>query len=295
MENNEQHKESSKIMIGVVQLIPSDDKAANIQRVKELVEAVVKLHKCQIVFLPENANCPSKKCHLNAENIEDLDNPESTLSQFRQLAKNLDIYLVAGSIPIKENGKIYNTCYCIDRSGEVKAEYRKIHLFDADIPGKVTAKESDIISPGNSYGVFETEFCKIGVGICYDVRFPEYSLLLKKEFNVDVLTFPACFHEKTGEMHWEILSRSRALDNNVFVVMPGQGKDTKDPESYKCWGHSTVVDPFGFVQASIGQEEGFFATTIDLNKNKEISEQIPTWKNKRYGQVYDLTIPKQDK
>ena len=117
-------------------------------------------------------------------------------------------------------------------------------------------------------------------------------MLLKKEFHVDLLVCPAAFSMTTGQLHWDLLARSRAYDANVYLAMCSQARNYQEPSSYQAWGHSMVVDPFGQVVNSTGYDEDVLVVQVDLGKNEEIREQIPVWKQKKYGEIYELSIPK---
>lgn len=155
--------------------------------------------------------------HFN-RSAEKLDGSEQapTLSFLKDISKKIGTYLVAGSIPEKgEDGKLFNTSMVFDRKGEIIAKFRKLHLFDIDIPGKVTYKESDTFGAGNKIVTFDTEYCKFGLGICYDIRFPELGILMAKQ-GAKALIYPGNFTVHTGGMqHWDLLLKARALDNQV--------------------------------------------------------------------------------
>mmetsp|Transcript_12252 Transcript_12252/g.10555 ORF Transcript_12252/g.10555 Transcript_12252/m.10555 type:complete len:133 (+) Transcript_12252:159-557(+) len=130
----------------------------------------------------------------------------------QETAKKNNIYLVGGTIPEKEGDFIYNTSLVFDRTGQVIGKHRKVHLFDIDIPGKITFKESEYLKPGNQITIVDTEYGKIGIAICYDMRFPELALLMSKK-GAKMLVYSGCFNQTTGPLHWELILRSRALDN----------------------------------------------------------------------------------
>jgi len=271
-------------ILSLCQMKQISNKESNLQRAEELVTTAVKLYKSNVVVLPEFFNCPNGNSKLAQEFAEEESNSQ-TLQMLKRLAKNLNIYLIGGSFPEKEGQKLYNTCYCINKQGEVSAKYRKVHLFDIDIPGKMTMKESDTLTAGNTLTIFDTEYCKFGIGICYDMRFPELSQTLKSN-GVEFLMFPSAFNTTTGPLHWELLQRSRALDNNCFVATCSPARNLDDTTGYQVYGYSTVVDPFGKVISNLGYEEGILQTTVNLNLIDEIGQQIPTFKQKRFD-VYE--------
>lgn len=140
-----------------------------------------------------------------------------TLSEISNLASKNDVYILAGSIPEKEDDRLFNTSYLFNRNGDVIAKHRKMHLFDIDVKGKITFKESDVLTAGNDFTIADTEFGKIGIGICYDVRFPELARIMVREGAL-VLFYPGAFNMTTGPAHWELLFKSRALDNQAYCV-----------------------------------------------------------------------------
>ena len=202
------------------------------------------------------------------------------------LAKKLGIYLVGGSIPEREQktGRVYNTCVIAGPQGQLITKHRKVHLFDIDVPGQITFKESDTLSAGNQVTVFDTPYCKIGVGICYDIRFPELSMLMKNS-GAKFLMFPGAFNLTTGPAHWELLQRARAVDNQVFVAATSPARG---PEGgYQAWGHSSVISPWGEVIATTGHEESIVYADIDIKKVDEMRRNIPTSSQKRTD-IYNL-------
>ncbi len=295
MENHDNNLKTGKFNLSLIQLLATNDKQVNLIRAADFISASVKLHNANMIVLPEFFNTPlGLKTEEFKKFVESEDDSE-TIKFLSDQAKKHNIYIIGGSIPIYFNNdptKVYNTTFCFDRNGEKKSKFSKIHLFDINIPGKITYQESKKITPGQEYGIFDTEYGRIGLGICYDIRFIEYSLLLKKEFKVDMLVFPSAFSMITGQLHWELMARSRAYDANVFLAMCSQARNYKQPKTYQAWGYSMVVDPFGQIVNQTGYGEDIISVEVDLGKNEEVKEQIPVWKQKKYGDLYNLSIPK---
>jgi omega-amidase len=201
-------------------------------------------------------------------------------------ARECSIYLVGGSIPERgADGKVYNTCVVVNPDGEIVARHRKMHLFDIDVPGRITFKESDTLTAGDSFTTFDTPYGRVGVGICYDLRFPEQSMLMRAA-DCKMLIFPGAFNMTTGPAHWELLLRARALDNQCFVAAVSPARD--ETAGYHAWGHSTVVSPWGEVVATTQHEPDTVFATVDLGQVEEIRTNIPVSKQKRTD-LYELT------
>jgi len=203
------------------------------------------------------------------------------------LARTYGVYLAAGSMPemtIEEGDgcmpetRIYNTAYVFDREGRQIARHRKMHLFDIDVPGGQRFKESDTLTAGDEVTVFDTEFGKMGLCICYDVRFPELARLMALK-GARMVLVPAAFNMTTGPAHWELVYRSEALYNQMFYVATSPARDLK--ASYHAWGHSLVAGPWGDVKAELDEKEGFLVTEIDLGAVEPVREQIPVLKQRR--------------
>mmetsp|Transcript_1820 Transcript_1820/g.2533 ORF Transcript_1820/g.2533 Transcript_1820/m.2533 type:complete len:372 (-) Transcript_1820:166-1281(-) len=212
------------------------------------------------------------------------------------LAKQYNMYIVGGSIPETCDKKIYNTCLIINPSGEVVGKHRKVHLFDIDVPGGICFKESDTLTAGDGVTHFEVDgLGKIGVGICYDIRFPEFAMLLTQQYNCKILIYPGAFNLTTGPAHWELLQRARAIDGQCYVLTASPARtsppddetdDTKYPH-YSAWGHSTAVSPWGEVIATCDEQPAMVVTDLDMTKVEEMRMAIPTMKQKR-GDLYRL-------
>ncbi|OEC99589.1 MULTISPECIES: carbon-nitrogen hydrolase family protein [Methanobrevibacter] len=273
----------TKIKLALCQMNVVDNKKENIKRAHSMIKESVSKN-ADFIILPEMFNCP----YSNDKFIEygEKENNSPTLNEISELAKTNKVYILAGSIPEREENKLYNTSYLFDKQGNVIAKHRKMHLFDIDVKGKVTFKESDVLTAGNKVTVAETEFGKIGIGICYDIRFPELARIMV-ENGALILVYPGAFNMTTGSSHWELLFRSRAIDNQAFCigVAPALNKNA----SYHSYGHSIIVNPWGKVIAQASEKESLIISEIDLNEIKKIREELPLIKNKR-NDIYKIIL-----
>ena len=264
----------TKIKLALCQMSVIDDKISNINKAKSMI--CESADKSDFIILPEMFNCP----YSNDKFIEygESENDSYTLKEISKLACEHEVYILAGSIPEMENDKLYNTSCLFDKTGSIIAKHRKMHLFDIDVKGKITFKESDVLTPGNEFTVADTEFGKIGIGICYDVRFVELARIMT-ENGALMLIYPGAFNQTTGPAHWELLFRSRALDNQVFCVgvAPALNKDA----SYHSYGHSIVANPWGEVITQANEKEEIIYCEVDLDEIKKVRDELPILKNKR--------------
>lgn len=216
--------------------------------------------------LPEMFSCPYSKKYFRSFAAA---GHESTVAILSALAKELGIYIVGGTVPETDGGKLYNTCFIFDREGRQIARHRKIHLFDSDA---LSTHESHTFSPGNEITVFDTEFGKMGCAVCFDVRFAELFRAMAMR-GARLVFLPAQFNTYTGPAAWELLIRSRAIDNQLFVV----GAETARYEgfSYECWGHSMAADPYGAKIAECDETEQLLYVDIDLDNVENTRSQFP--------------------
>ncbi|CAH2219574.1 omega-amidase NIT2 [Pelobates cultripes] len=264
----------TKFRLAVVQLFVTSDKSQNLKRASQLIKDAAQ-QGAHVVALPECFNSPYGTKYF-AEYAETI--PGQSTQMLSQVAKECSIYVVGGSIPEEDAGKLYNTCAVFGPDGNLLVKHRKIHLFDIDVPGKIRFQESETLSCGDSFTVFETPYCKIGVGICYDMRFAELAQIYARK-GCKLLLYPGAFNMTTGPAHWELLQRARAVDNQVYVATVSPARDEK--ASYIAWGHSTVVSPWGEVIAKAGTEESITSADIDVQYLDEIRQQIPITKQRR--------------
>lgn len=189
-----------------------------------------------------------------------------------------------------ETKKYFNTSLVFSPEGRLIATHRKMHLFDIDIPGKITFKESDVLSPGNKVTIFDLpEYGKIGLAICYDVRFPELAMIAARK-GAFILVYPGAFNTTTGPMHWSLQARARAMDNQVYVAMCSPARDTN--ASYHAWGHSMVVDPNAEVMAEADENETIIYADLDGAKIDETRKGIPIYTQRRFDVYPDVSAGK---
>lgn len=208
------------------------------------------------------------------------DIPGTTSARFAETARDLGVWLLAGSIHenIPGDDRTYNTSILFDRSGHEVARYRKIHLFDVVIPGRVDAKESAKIAPGDDIVTADIEGHTAGLTICYDLRFPE----LYRELAIrgaELIFLPAAFTLFTGKDHWEPLIRARAIENQCFMLASGQ--QGIDKHGRATYGRSMIVDPWGSVLAMAPDGEGFAMATLDFDRLIQTRAQLPSLANRR--------------
>ena len=250
-------------------------KGTNLYKAEELIRQAKKNHCPDIIILPEMFNCPYSYNYFvkYAESF-----PEETTELLSSLSNELNTYIVGGSIPEVCNGKIFNTSYTFDRNGKIVAKHRKIHLFDVNIKNSISFEESKYISPGDKITLFDTEFCRIGIAICYDMRFPE--LIRKMALaGARLIIIPAAFNTTTGPAHWHITARSRALDNQIYFVCASPARDTSS--DYIVYGHSLIVDPWGQIISEAGEDEAIIYGKINLEEIIRIRNELPLIKHRR--------------
>lgn len=250
------------------------EKKKNIEMLSPLMEQARQLG-ADVVCLSEMFACPYETPNFPAYAEKDGGPTWEALSA---LAQKYQVYFSAGSVPeLDDDGKVYNTAYVFDREGHQISKHRKVHLFDIDVKGGQCFKESDTLTAGDACTVFDTEFGKMGLCVCFDFRFPELARRMVLE-GAQVILVPAAFNMTTGPAHWEVLFRSRAVDNQVFTFGTSPARDRK--ASYHAWGHSIAVSPWGTVLNQMGAKAGIQATTIDLDEVGQIREQLPLLKTR---------------
>jgi predicted amidohydrolase len=198
---------------------------------------------------------------------------DPTIAALRETARALDIVVHVGSVAVKEGDKIANRAVLIDRQGDITATYDKVHLFDVDLPNGESWRESATYTGGHEAVVADTQWGGLGLTICYDLRFP-YLYRALAEAGAAILSAPACFTRQTGEAHWQVLQRARAIETGSFMISAAQGGLHEDGR--ETYGLSLIVDPWGRVLAEAGDEPGVILAEIDLERVTEARTRIPT-------------------
>lgn len=266
------------IRTAVVQMVSTDVVADNLQNAAELIRQAV-LEGAQLLVLPENfALFSSSK--LFAASQQEASSGGPMRSFLSATAREHGVWLVGGSLPLPAPArKVYAASFVLDSGGIERACYRKVHLFDAEVgDAQGRYRESDTLTAGDEVVSVATPFGKLGLSICYDLRFPElYRALFQQR--VDLVTVPSAFTERTGRAHWQPLLQARAIENCCYVLAPNQGGQHTPKRA--TWGHSMIVDPWGKVLAQCEQGEGFAIADIDLAYLRDLRQRMPVGSHQR--------------
>jgi predicted amidohydrolase len=245
-----------------------------------LVDAIDKAAAggAEILFTPEMSGLLDRESERAAKRLRREEN-DPVLAAARQAAKRNHIWVSVGSLAVLNEGKVANRAFIIDREGVIRARYDKMHLFDVDLPTGESWRESNTYSPGQGAVLVNgTPVGKLGLTICYDLRFPMLFARLA-ESDADVISVPAAFTVPTGRAHWHVLLRARAIEAGLFVVAAAQVGRHEDGR--QTFGHSLVVDPWGEVLLDMGDEQGVGFADIDLKRIPEVRSRIPALNHRR--------------
>ena len=221
-----------------------------------------------------------------SESEPDSESASPSIAMLSNAAKETGVVLVGGSIPERcaTTGALYNTCCVFSGDGSLVAKHRKTHLFDLDIPGEISFKESDTLTQGESLTVVDTAVGRLGVGICFDVRFPEMASAMANR-GAHVLVYPGAFNTVTGPLHWELLQRARAVDTQCFVLTCSPAR--MEGASYQAWGHSTAVGPFAEILATADERPTTVTATMEMEDIARRRRNMPL-EHQRRGDLYAL-------
>ncbi|MCW5808479.1 MAG: carbon-nitrogen hydrolase family protein [Deltaproteobacteria bacterium] len=266
---------SWSLRIGAVQMRSTDDLGANLAACTGLIDEAA-AGGARLVVLPECFAFLGSREGDKLAVAEAVPGSGRIAGTLREAAARRGVWIVGGGMPEVVAGdavRTYNTAVVVDPRGEIAASYRKIHLFDVDIPGGATLRESDATARGDQLVVVDVEGAAVGLSICYDVRFPELYRALVKDRGAQVLLVPAAFTAHTGAAHWHLLLRARAVEDQAWVVAAAQwGKHNAKRESY---GHTLVVDPWGTVTAERAAGDGVVFADLDEGSVARRRTQMP--------------------
>ncbi|PWY64866.1 carbon-nitrogen hydrolase [Aspergillus piperis CBS 112811] len=281
------------LKLALVQLAAGADKTVNLAHARSKVLEAAKAG-ASLIVLPECFNSPYGTQYFPKYAETLLPSPPTqeqspSYHALSSIAAEAKAYLVGGSIPELEptTKKYYNTSLVFSPTGALIGTHRKTHLFDIDIPGKITFKESEVLSPGNQLTVVDLpDYGKIGLAICYDIRFPEAGMIAARK-GAFMLVYPGAFNTTTGPLHWSLLARARAVDNQVYVALCSPARDMS--ASYHAYGHSLVVDPSANVLAETEEKEDIIYADLDNETIQNTRKGIPIYTQRRFDLYSDST------
>ncbi len=263
---------TSSFVVGCVQVNPGEDKALNLSRLIEGV-ASAKAQGAALVALPEYATFLHASGSAMRANAQDEETHPS-LPRLQKLACEQGVWLLVGSLAIKgPEDRMVNRSYLLSSSGAVVSTYDKIHMFDATLKNGRTIRESSAYAPGDRAVVTETPWAKIGMSVCYDVRFPPLYRALAQA-GAELIAIPAAFTRQTGLLHWKALLQARAIENGAFVIAPATCGD--HPGGHQTFGHAMIIDPNGQILAEAGDTPQVICATIDPAQVADTRSRVPS-------------------
>jgi predicted amidohydrolase len=267
----------------LIQLNVTDDPARNLAGTVAMIRDAAD-QGASFVLTPEVTNCVSTS-RTHQREVLQHEGDDITLAALRDVAREKAIWLLIGSLGLKTDdadGRFANRSFMIDPTGKIIARYDKIHMFDVDIDTTESYRESAGYRPGEKSVVVETSFGKIGMSICYDMRFPLLYQALA-DAGAEILTLPAAFSPVTGAAHWHVLLRARAIETGCFVVAPAQtGEHQSDTNKTRfTYGHSLAVAPWGEVLVDAGEAPGVYLFEIDMDRLADARRRVPSLANRR--------------
>lgn len=263
-----------RLKIACCQMLVKDDKQENLLTAEKMVEAAAK-NGADLMVLPEMFQCPYESDSFAKYAEQDNGVTASLLSS---LARKNSSFIFGGSIPEQDNDNIYNTSYIFDQKGNLLGKHRKLHLFDINIDDGISFRESDTLTKGDNITIVETVYGKVGVAICFDIRFPELFVSMA-ERGTGIMVVPAAFNTHTGPRHWHTLLKARALDSQSFIVACSPARNLS--ASYHAYGHSCVVSPMGEVISEAEEVPTIIYANIDLDEIDKARTQLPVLSSRR--------------
>lgn len=263
-----------------IQMASSPNISSNLLAADKLIAEAAKAG-AKLVALPENFALMGEH-ETDKIKVKEVDGSGPIQNFLASAAKKYGVWIVGGTIPIAgtDNNKVRAACLVYNDNGERIARYDKVHLFDVNVPGtNEVYRESDSIEPGTEPQVFDTPFGKVGLAVCYDLRFPEIFRKMARQ-GVEILVVPSAFTAETGAAHWEILLRARAVENLCYVIAPNQGGFHLNGR--RTFGHSMIIDPWGVVLDCYKTGSGFVMAEIDRDRLEKVRGAFPVLNHRRF-------------
>jgi predicted amidohydrolase len=266
---------SEKIKVAICQMNSIDSAATNLQQIEDFVTGPVKAYGAAIAFFPEN--CLYMRIR-EGEKIQGFTIDDPHILRLSALAQEVGVGLHLGSLPLRIEGKLFNASLMLDSAGVVRPSYKKIHLFDITLPGQKPIRESDVFTHGDAPQILEYQGWSFGQTICYDIRFAELFSFYARG-GVDALLVPSAFLVKTGQAHWEVLLRARAIESQSYVIaaaQSGQHRGLDGLSIRETYGRSMVIDPWGQIVAeAVGDHSQVLTLELERRQIDAIRKQIP--------------------
>lgn len=260
------------MIVSLLQPIVFHSKQKNLEQVLSLIELAAKRDHADLVVLPELWNTP----FINEEILKHQNEWNDLIPPLQHIAKSLGIWIVSGTLPRQEEGKLFNSCAVINADGDIVEIADKTHLLEVHT-SKNTYDESDVFSPGNQFKTFLTPWGKIGILICMDNRFPEAARMIAKD--CFMIVAPCGFNDKVGPIHWNALFQTRAMENQVFYLATNPAKESY--ATYTSYGHSLAVEPNGKILDQLDENFGLLTIEIDPKQVDTIRKRTPYWDLRR--------------
>ncbi|KAM7294744.1 omega-amidase NIT2-like [Ixodes scapularis] len=272
----------NKFRLALLQLAVTPNISRNLERTSERIKEAASAG-AKMVCLPEYFSFPYEPKYITkyAEPI-----PGKTSEMLSSWASKNQVYLIGGTMSERENDKTYTTCLAYGPDGSLLAKHRKVHLYATNVPSKFTFSETGFLTPGDKVTTFDTPFCKVGLGVCYDMAFPSFAELYER-LGCKLLVYPGAFNMYNGPLFWELYPRSRAADNQVYVATVSPSRD--ETAYYVLWGHSMLVDPIGKVVRSAGAGEEIVLADVDIDYLDLMRNQMSRVKHRR-NDLYEVVV-----
>jgi len=263
-----------------IQMASGPQVSSNLLEAEKLIAEAAKAG-AKLVALPENFAIMGMH-ESDKVQVREADGKGPIQDFLSQVAKKNGVWVVGGTIPLvaDDANKVRAACLVYNDQGQRVARYDKVHLFDVSVPDSGEEyRESDSVEPGKDVCVIDTPFGKLGVAVCYDLRFPEFFRSMSRA-SLDIIVIPSAFTAKTGAAHWEVLLRARAIENLSYVIAPNQGGFHKNGR--QTYGHSMIVDPWGVVLDCYKTGAGFVCGNVDKNRLEKTRASFPVLDHRRY-------------